>query len=207
MRKAAGEYSSKNLKTPKFNCDTRFENYIYQLYKEFRERYPLLLEVLESTKEEFRLGISTERKKADTADEIQGRMYHSKFNLSLSGMTDVYKPYSTGIKLLQTVNILPTVKYENFKKATVDTYKKMLITLDMEKCSCTKEGEVGGSSENICNWPNLHTDIKELMEKGTYRGVPMGQLVADTSRTREGHSQQLQNLLLDKEDIVQVESS
>ena len=163
--------------------------------------------MLESTKEEFRLGLSTERKKADTADEIQGRMYHSKFNLSLSGMTDVYKPYSTGIKLLQTVNILPTVKYENFKKATVDTYKKMLITLDMEKCSCTEEGEVGGSSENICNWPNLHTDIKELMEKGTYRGVPMGQLVADTSRTREGHSQQLQNLLLDKEDIVQVESS
>ena len=209
-RKAAGEYSSKTLKTPKLNCDTRFENYIYELYSEFRERYALLLEVLESTKEEFRHGLSTERKKADTADEIQGRMFHSKFNLSLSGMTDVYKPYSTGIKLLQTVNILPNVKYENFKKATVDTYKKMLITLDMEKCSCTEEGEegeVGGSSENICDWPNLHTDIKELMEKGTYRGVPMGQLVADTSRTREGHSQQIQNLLLNKEDIIQVESS
>ena len=149
-RKAAGDYSSKTLKTPKFNCDTRFENYIYELYSEFRERYALLLEVLESTKEEFRHGLSTERKKADTADEIQGRMFHSKFNLSLSGMTDVYKPYSTGIKLLQTVNILPNVKYENFKKATVDTYKKMLTTLDMEKCSCTEEGEegeVGGSSE------------------------------------------------------------
>ena len=38
-------------------------------------------------------------------------------------------------------------------------------------CSCTKEGEVGGSSENICNWPNLHTDIKESMEEGTYWGV------------------------------------
>ena len=74
-------------------------------------------------------------------------------------------------------------------------------------CSCTEEGEVGGSSKNICNWPNLHTDIKESMEEGTYRGVPMGQLVADTSRTREGHSQQIQNLLLNKEDIVQVESS
>ena len=35
----------------------------------------------------------------------------------------------------------------------------------------------------------------------------MGQLVADTSRTREGHSQQIQNLLLNKEDIIQVESS
>jgi hypothetical protein len=102
VKKAAGDYSSKTLKTPKFNCDTRFENYIYQLYKEFRERYPLLLEVLESTKEEFRQGLSTERKKADTADEIQGRMYNSKFNLTLSGMTDVYKPYSTGIKVLQT---------------------------------------------------------------------------------------------------------
>ena len=45
------------------------------------------------------------------------------------------------------------------------------------------------------------------MEKGTYRGVPMGQLVADISRTREGHSLQIRNLLLDKEDNVQVESS
>ena len=204
-RKATGDYSSKTLKTPKFNCDTRFENYIYQLYSEFRERYALLLEVLEATKEEFRQGLSTERKKADTADEIMGRMYNSKFNLSLSGMTDVYKPYSTGIKLLQTVNILPTIKYENFKKATVDTYKKMLMTVDIEKCSCTNEGEVG--NENICNWPNLHTDVKELMDEGTYRGVPMGHLVADTNRTREGHSQQLQNLLLDKEDIIQVEIS
>ena len=70
-RKAAGDYSSKTLKTPKFNCDTRFENYIYQLYSEFRERYALLLEVLESTKEEFRQGLSTERKKADTAGEVR----------------------------------------------------------------------------------------------------------------------------------------
>ena len=208
LRKAAGEYSSKTLKTPKFNSDTRFENYIYQLYLEFRERYPLLLEVLESTKEEFRLGISTERKKADTADEIQGRMYNSKFNLTLSGMTDVYKPYSIGIQILQTVNILPNAKYQNFKRVTVDTYKKMLDTVDIEKCCCTKEGEVDGNNDgDICNWPNLHTDIKELVERGTYRGVPMGQLVEDTNRTRGGHSQQLQNLLLDKEDIIQVKNS
>ena len=205
LRKAAGDFTSRTLKTPKFNCNTRFENYIYELYKEFRERYPLLLEVLESTKEEYRQGRSTERKKADTADEIQGRMYNSKFNLTLSGMTDVYKPYSTGIKVLQTVNILPTVKYETFKRATVDTFKKMLVTVDMEKCSCTKEGEVDGSNDDICNWPNLHTDVKELIEQGTYRSVPMGQLVEDTNRTRGGHSQQLQNLLLDKDDIIQVE--
>ena len=84
-------------------------------------------------------------------------------------------------------------------------YKKMLTTLDIEKCSCANEGEVGvgSSNDNLCNWPNLHTDIKELMDKGTYRGVPMGHLVADTNRTREGHSQQLQNFLLDK-DIVKV---
>ena len=42
------------------------------------------------------------------------------------------------------------------------------------------------------------------MDEGTYRGVPMGQLVEDTNRTRGGHSQQLQNLLLDKEGIIQV---
>ena len=42
------------------------------------------------------------------------------------------------------------------------------------------------------------------MNEGTYRGVPMGLLVEDTNRTRGGHSQQLQNLLLDKEGIIQV---
>ena len=45
------------------------------------------------------------------------------------------------------------------------------------------------------------------MNEGTYRGVPMGLLVEDTYRTRGGYSQQLQNLLLDKEDIIQVEIS
>ena len=94
---------------------------------------------------------------------------------------------------------------KTLRKATVDMYKKMLTTLDIEKCSCANEGEVGvgSSNDNLCNWPNLHTDIKELVDKGTYRGVPMGHLVADTNRTREGHSQQLQNFLLDK-DIVKV---
>jgi hypothetical protein len=83
----------------------------------------------------------------------------------------------------------------------------MLVTVDIKKCSCTKEGEVDGSNNDICNWPNLHVDIKELMDKGTYRSVPMGQLVEDTNRTRAGNSQQLQNFLLDKEGIIQVEIS
>ena len=51
----------------------------------------------------------------------------------------------------------------------------MLITANIKKCRCTKEGEVDGNNdEDICNWPNLHADIKELMDKGIYRSVPIG---------------------------------
>ena len=54
------------------------ENYIYVLYSEFRERYALLLEVLESTKEEFRLGLSTERKKASAPRSKRPQNQHYK---------------------------------------------------------------------------------------------------------------------------------
>ena len=107
QRKAEGSYDQDKLKTPKFSSDTRFENFIYIQYKDFRERYALLLEVLESTKEDFRNGGSTERKKAETADQIQGRMYNAKFALSLSGMCDVYRCYSSGIKILQVYTNQP----------------------------------------------------------------------------------------------------
>ena len=115
-RKADGSYDQKTLKTPKFSSDTRFENFIYIQYKDFRERYPLLLEVLESTKEDFRKGDSTEQKRAETADQIQGRMFNTKFALSLSGMCDVYRCYSSGIKILQVGHtffvVISNLKFE-----------------------------------------------------------------------------------------------
>ena len=98
-----GDYAFR-LKYPKFNNDTRFENYIYLQYVEFWEKYPLLIEVFEETKEDLREGNSSEKKKAETADQVQGKMYNVKFALSLSGMCDVYKHYSTGIKIVQVRN-------------------------------------------------------------------------------------------------------
>jgi hypothetical protein len=215
-RQADHTFDQKALKTPKFNSDTHFENLIYLQYSEFRERYALLLEVLEATKEEFRNGGSTEKKKAETADQIQGRMYNTKFALSLSGMCAVYRCYSVGIKTLQIVNILPTVKYRKFKSSTVDKYKVMQETVRIADCPCSlfrdlensyekvEREEERGVVEEVCLWPSLHADIEELMVRGTYRTVPMGQLVEDTNRTREGNSQRLENNLLDREEIQEV---
>ena len=61
-----------------------------------------------------------------------------------------------------------------------------------------------GVVQDICLWPSLHADIEELMVEGTYRGVPMGQLVEDPNRTRAGHTQQIRNLQLDREDVLVV---
>ena len=118
QRKAEGKYEFR-MKTPKFNSDTRFENHIFTQYRDFRETYPLLLEVLEKTKVEYSQGDSTEKKKADTADQVQGKMFNTKFALSLSGLCDVYSKYSNGIKIMQTVNMLPTDKYIAFKEETI----------------------------------------------------------------------------------------
>jgi hypothetical protein len=215
-RQADGSYDQKTLKTPKFSSDTRFENFIYMQYSEYRERYALLLEVLEATKEEFRNGGSTEKKKAETADQLQGRMFNTKFAFSLSGMCDVYRCYSSGIKILQMVNILPTTKYAMFKSATVDKYKEMEKAVRIEDCPCSmfrdlensyekvEKEEWAGIVEEICLWPSLHADVEDVMVRGTYRTVPMGQLLEDTNRTRDGNSQRIENSQLNREEIQEV---
>ena len=48
--------------------------------------------------------------------------------------------------------------------------------------------------ERVCLWPCLHKDTKEVLHKGRYRGVELGQLTTDPLRTRAGGEQATQFL-------------
>ena len=63
-----------NLKYPKFNSETRFENYIHLQYSEFREKYSVLLQALEKIDQELRDGDSTEKKRAAAANVLKVRL-------------------------------------------------------------------------------------------------------------------------------------
>ena len=92
----------------------------------------------------------------------------------------------------------------------------MLEALKISNCPCSlfrdleasyariEEGDFLGITEAICLWPSLHSDLEEVMVRGTYRGVPMGQLLEDTNRTRAGSLQRRTNIQLDIEDIQEV---
>jgi hypothetical protein len=56
----------------------------------------------------------------------------------------------------------------------------------------------------VCSWQSLHADLQEYKLKSEYRGVVMGQLVADPLRlgTRSAESQVKANWLLGEEDII-----
>ena len=71
QRKEDDESFEYYLKFPKFNSETRFENYIFMQYSEFRERYQVLLQTLKKIEEELRDGDSTERKRAAAADVLK----------------------------------------------------------------------------------------------------------------------------------------
>ena len=40
-----------------------------------------------------------------------------------------------------------------------------------------------------CFWPKLHQDLDEKTSKGTMRGIPIGQMDKDGSKTRRGQKQ------------------
>jgi hypothetical protein len=65
--------------------------------------FAALLRTLEEVKIEFRNGDSTEKEKAKTADEVQGRMHNSLFALSISLLVDIYRVYSAGTNILQVI--------------------------------------------------------------------------------------------------------
>ena len=181
-------------RSPKMFSETKFANWVVVLYKDFYTVYPALLRTLEETKENLREG--GEKEKAKNADELQGRILNLTFALSLSFLIDIYNIYSQISKLLQIVNILPFERFDKFE-ALLRTYVMMLDTVDHTKCSCFP-----CLSETFCLWPSYHTAIREVLSKGEFRKIPMGQLLPETTRTREGRKQSAENMLLDTDKVI-----
>ena len=55
-----------------------------------------------------------------------------------------------------------------------------LMSLNIVHTACLMQGS------NNCYWPKLHKDLKEMESDGTMRGIPIGQIDKDGSKTRKG---------------------
>ena len=207
-------YDTKYL-APKFFSDTKFANWVVVLYRDFHRVYPALLVTLEEAKERLSEGTEKEREQAIDVDKLQEGIFNLTFALSLSLLIDIYNIYSQIVKLLQVIDILPFERYDQFVSLLAE-YPKMLETIQIDECPCSifsdlpddsykveEELDDGkGIAEASCYWPTYHASVKEVLHSGTYRKMPMGQLVEDPNKTRQGTSQASQNLLLDHGDII-----
>ena len=78
--------------------------------------YPALLITLSKVKEDLYDGKSSERDKAEKADEVQGAIHNWLFALSLSVCVDIYTVYGAISNILQIVSILPHIRMDMFNR-------------------------------------------------------------------------------------------
>ena len=198
--------------------ETKFANSAALVYSKFRQAYPALIITLEKVKEDLRTGVSTEREKAKRADEVQGGIMDYLFTLTLSVCVDTYSIYGAISNILQLINILPHEKMDLFNKL-LQKLSKMKCFFKREVCPCMRitscdeevddtvgvkdmELESEGIPSEVCYWPALHKDILEVQVKGKYRGVVLGQLQAEQSRTRVGSKITKQWLKEDTDTVI-----
>ena len=184
---------------PKTFSETKMANHSRAVYARFREIVPALLSTLEEVKQEWaREGGSHDKEKALKADAIMAKIYNTIFLLTLSLLVDIYTIYSIISENLQVVNRLAFDRKDIFDRQ-VKKLEKMMTSVEVAKCPCSKEKE-----EEVCLWPVLHRDIKELQEKSMYRGVLIGCLAEEGSKTRVGTEQTKRVALLDLEKVVET---
>ena len=183
--------------------ETKFANSAAVVYFKMREEYPALVITLEEVKEDLFNGNSTERGKAEKAGEVQGGIMNYTFCLSLSALVDIYNIFGSISKILQIINLLPHERYQMFQEK-MHVFQLMLEHLKPDSCPCrTVEKGDGGEAVKECPWPYLHADINEVVNKGKYRGCVLGQLVPDSTCTREGRRQEARWLEENRESTIE----
>jgi hypothetical protein len=195
--------------------ETKFANSASLVYTKFRELFPALVITLEEVKQDVYNGNSAEKVKAEKADEVQSGIMNYLFCLSLSALVDTYRVYGSISNILQIINILPHERYEMFINKLAK-FRDMKNYVDLEDYPCLmvverdevaedikeileKEEDVKEILEEICCWPALHADTRDMLKKGKYRGVVLGQLTMDPTNTREGRQQATQWLEEDRQ--------
>ena len=73
-------------------------------------------------------GTSEDRKKAKDIAAIQGQIFNLKFVIELSGSCEIYKGFGHAINILQIVNFIPHIKYDEFISTAVDGLRQMADT-------------------------------------------------------------------------------
>ena len=91
----------------------------------------------EELKQAGRGGSTDQKRKAEHADQVQGKMFNWLFALSLSVVTDVYKLYRLVTCCLQKIDVLPHEKYDSFKQF-VGVLLKMESTVSVSDCPCNE---------------------------------------------------------------------
>ena len=186
-----------NFKFPRFYSETKFANYVRLVYCSFREDYPGIVRTFSEVVEKLRGGTSQDKVKAKDISRIQNEVFNLKFMVQLSGSCDVYNRFGMIVNLLQIVNMLPHTKYDKFVEIASDL-KTMASSVNPENCHCNHQHPDKG----LCLWPLLHKDLKEVASMSTYRGVTIGNFVANELSTRAGDRRYKENLLLDKKGII-----
>ena len=57
------------------------------------------------------------------AYELSNNIYNKKIAIILSGTCDIYEVFGHGVNILQTVNMLPHTKYDNFYEKVCTYFK------------------------------------------------------------------------------------
>ena len=76
--------------------------------------------------------------------------------------------------IAQTVNLLPHTKYDKLVELITFVLNKMAETVDPKLCPCDKNPK-----SDKCLWPLLHTDLREIAAKSKYRGLTLGNFMAN----------------------------
>ena len=187
-----------HFKFPRFFSETKFANYVRLVYCSFREDYPGLVRTFNEVVDRLKLGTSEDRNKAKEISNIQGKILNLKFVLQLSGSCDIYNRFGHGINILQTVNMLPHTKFDQFVDVVTSGLSSMADTVDPKLCPCDQN-----VNSDKCLWPLLHKDLREVATKLTYRGVTIGNLMANELSTRAGERRTKENMLLDQAGVTQ----
>ena len=185
-----------NFKFPRFYSETKFANYVRLVYCSFREDYAGLTRTFREAIERLKVGSTEDKNKAKEITNILGKILNLKFVIELSGACDIYNRFGHGVNILQTVNMLPHVKYDKFVDTVTAVFSTMAETVDPKLCPCEQN-----VSSDKCVWPLL--DLREVATKSTYRGVTVGNLMANELSTRAGTRREKENLLLDQAGVLQ----
>ena len=145
--------------------------------------------------EKLKLGSSQDKTKSKEISGLLGKLFNLKFVLQLSGSCDIYNRFGHAVNILQTVNMLPHIKFDKFVDI-VSGLTTMATTADPQDCICHQQAK-----SDKCLWPILHKDMQEVESKSTYRGVTIGNLVANELSTRAGDRRAQENLLLNQKGV------